>query len=232
MTSNEKIKKLRESLGLSVSEFARRLNYTPSFISQIENGVRNPGLSVLKKISETFKVPISELIGEEEKFIITEDDESLIKSLLKTLNKEELEKVLKAIYMIKKIPLREIPILGYVQAGEPLEISEIIEPIDSITYPESEAKNASFGLKVRGDSMKDLGIEDGDILLVDVNSPIESGSLVIAIIDNKATFKRFRRVNGKIFLEPANSDYKPIELTENMNIKMYKVIMAIKMKRI
>lgn len=49
MTSNEKIKKLRESLGLSVSEFARRLNYTPSFISQIENGVRNPGLSVLKK---------------------------------------------------------------------------------------------------------------------------------------------------------------------------------------
>ncbi|MEM2929148.1 MAG: S24 family peptidase [Nitrososphaerota archaeon] len=232
MTSNEKIKKLRESLGLSVSEFARRLNYTPSFISQIENGVRNPGLSVLKKISETFKVPISELIGEEEKFIITEDDESLIKSLLKTLNKEELEKVLKAIYMIKKIPLREIPILGYVQAGEPLEISEIIEPIDSITYPESEAKNASFGLKVRGDSMKDLGIEDGDILLVDVNSPIESGSLVIAIIDNKATFKRFRRVNGKIFLEPANSDYKPIELTENMNIKMYKVIMAIKMKKI
>jgi len=232
MTSNEKIKKLRESLGLTVSEFARRLNYTPSFISQIENGVRNPGLSVLKKISETFKVPISELIGEEEKFIITEDDESLIKSLLKTLNKEEMEKVLKAIYMIKKIPLREIPVLGYVQAGEPLELAEIIEPIDTITYPESEAKRVSFALKVKGDSMKDLGIEDGDILFVDANSPIESGSLVIAIIDNKATFKRFRRVNGKIFLEPANSDYKPIEITEDMNIKMYKVIMAIKMKKI
>ncbi|MGC8943898.1 MAG: helix-turn-helix domain-containing protein [Caldisericia bacterium] len=231
MTSNEKIKRLRESLRLSISEFARRLNYTPSFISQIENNIRNPGLSVLKKISDTFKVPISDLIGEDEKFIITEDDESLIKSLIKTLNKEEMEKVLKAIYMIKKVPLREIPVLGYVVAGEPLEIIDIVSPIDIITYPENEAKNASFALYVKGDSMKDLGIEDGDILLIDANSQVESGSLVIAIIDNKATFKRFKRINGKVLLEPANENYQPIELKENMNIKMYKVTMAIKRKK-
>jgi transcriptional regulator with XRE-family HTH domain len=71
MTSGERIKKFRERLGLSQSEFARRLNYSRAFIHQLEKGIRNPGLSVLQKISETFNVPLSELIGEKDKFVIT-----------------------------------------------------------------------------------------------------------------------------------------------------------------
>jgi SOS-response transcriptional repressor LexA len=231
MTSGERIKKFRERLGLSQSEFARRLNYSRAFIHQLEKGIRNPGLSVLQKISETFNVPLSELIGEKDKFVITEDDETILKRIISRLTKEEKEKVLKSIYMLKKIPLREIPILGYVAAGEPLEIQDILEPIDSITIPEDEAKGVSFGLFVRGDSMKDLGVEDGDIILVNANSPVESGSLVIAIIDNMVTFKKLKKENGKIFLVPANENYEPIELTPNMDIKLYKVIMAIKRKK-
>jgi SOS-response transcriptional repressor LexA len=231
MTSGERIKKFRERLGLSQSEFARRLNYSRAFIHQLEKGIRNPGLSVLQKISETFNVPLSELIGEKDKFVITEDDETILKRIISRLTKEEKEKVLKSIYMLKKIPLREIPILGYVAAGEPLEIQDILEPIDSITIPEDEAKGVSFGLFVRGDSMKDLGVEDGDIILVNANSPVEIGSLVIAIIDNMVTFKKLKKENGKIFLVPANENYEPIELTPNMDIKLYKVIMAIKRKK-
>jgi len=79
--------------------------------------------------------------------------------------------------------------------------------------------------------MKDLGVEDGDIILVNANSPVESGSLVIAIIDNMVTFKKLKKENGKIFLVPANENYEPIELTPNMDIKLYKVIMAIKRKK-
>jgi len=231
MTGGERIKKFRERLGLSQSEFARRLNYSRAFIHQLEKGIRNPGLSVLQKISETFNVPLSELIGEKDKFVITEDDESILKRIISSLTPEEKEKVLKSIYMLKKIPLREIPILGYVLAGEPLEIQDILEPIDSITIPENESKGVSFGLFVRGDSMKDLGVEDGDIILVNANSPVESGSLVIAMIDNKVTFKKLKKENGKIFLVPANENYEPIELTPNMDIKLYKVIMAIKRKK-
>jgi len=231
MTGGERIKKFREGLGLSQSEFARRLKYPPAYVYQIEKGIRNPGLSVLKRISETFNISISELIGEKDKFIITEDDESFLRRLISSLTPEEKEKVLKSIYMLKKIPLREIPILGYVVAGEPLEIQDILEPIDSITIPENESKGVSFGLFVRGDSMKDLGVEDGDIILVNANSPVESGSLVIAMIDNKATFKKLKKENGKIFLVPANENYEPIELTPNMDIKLYKVIMAIKRKK-
>jgi SOS-response transcriptional repressor LexA len=231
MTSGERIKKFRERLGLSQSEFARRLNYSRAFIHQLEKGIRNPGLSVLQKISETFNVPLSELIGEKDKFVITEDDETILKRIISRLTKEEKERVLKSIYMLKKIPLREIPILGYVAAGEPLEIQDILEPIDSITIPEDEVKGVSFGLFVKGDSMKDLGIDDGDILLVNINSQVESGSLVIAIIDNMVTFKKLKKENGKIFLVPANENYEPIELTPNMDIKLYKVIMAIKRKK-
>jgi len=231
MTSGERIKKFRERLGLSQSEFARRLKYKRTYIYQLEKGLRNAGLSVLKKISETFNISIAELIGEKDKFIITEDDESFLRRLISSLTPEEKEKVLKSIYMLKKIPLREIPILGYVLAGEPLEIQDILEPIDSITIPENESKGVSFGLFVRGDSMKDLGVEDGDIILVNANSPVESGSLVIAMIDNKVTFKRLKKENGKIFLVPANDNYEPIELTPNMDIKLYKVIMAIKRKK-
>jgi SOS-response transcriptional repressor LexA len=231
MTSGERIKKFRERLGLSQSEFARRLNYSRAFIHQLEKGIRNPGLSVLQKISETFNVPLSELIGEKDKFVITEDDETILKRIISRLTKEEKERVLKSIYMLKKIPLREIPILGYVVAGEPLLLQDILEPIDSITIPEDEAKGVSFGLFVRGDSMKDLGVEDGDIILVNANSPVEIGSLVIAIIDNMVTFKKLKKENGKIFLVPANENYEPIELTPNMDIKLYKVIMAIKRKK-
>jgi len=79
--------------------------------------------------------------------------------------------------------------------------------------------------------MKDLGVEDGDIILVNANSPVENGSLVIAMIDNKVTFKKLKKEKGKIFLVPANENYEPIELTPNMDIKLYKVIMAIKRKK-
>jgi len=51
------------------------------------------------------------------------------------------------------------------------------------------------------------------------------------MIDDKATFKRLKKTNGKVLLEPANEKYEPIELKENMNIKLYKVIMSVKRKK-
>ena len=231
MESSNRIKKFRESLGLTQSEFARRLGYSPTFVYQLENGYSNAGLKVLKKISETFNVPITELISKEDEYIITEDDESLINKIIRTLNQEEKEKLLKTIYMLKKIPLREIPILGYVSAGSPLELEDILYPIDTITMPDREVKDVSFALIVKGDSMKNLGIEDGDILLVNPDIQVENGSLVIAIINNKVTFKKLKKEKDKVFLLPANDNYQPIELTPDMDIKLYKVIMSVKSKK-
>jgi len=99
-----------------------------------------------------------------------------------------------------------------------------------LTLPMNETKNVSYAVIVRGDSMKDKGIEDGDILLVDLESSVENGQLVIAVIDNKVTFKKLKKENGKIFLEPANEHYERIELTPNMDVKLLKVTMVLSKK--
>ena len=230
MKTNEKLLHLRTSLGLTQEEFGEKLNVSNQFISQVEVGKRNVGLRFLKKVSETFGVKLMELIGEEEKFVITEDDESFIMKFLKTLTVEEKAQILKTIYRIKKIPLREIPVVGFARAGEPLELVEITDPIDVLTLPMNETKNVSYAVIVRGDSMKDKGIEDGDILLVDLESSVENGQLVIAVIENKVTFKKLKKENGKIFLEPANEHYERIELTPDMDVKLLKVAMVLSKK--
>ena len=230
MKTNEKLLHLRTSLGLTQEEFGEKLNVSNQFISQVEVGKRNVGLRFLKKVSETFGVKLMELIGEEEKFVITEDDESFIMKFLKTLTVEEKAQILKTIYRIKKIPLREIPVVGFARAGEPLELVEITDPIDVLTLPMNETKNVSYAVIVKGDSMKDKGIEEGDILLVDPESSVEDGQLTIAVIDNKVTFKKLKKENGKIFLEPANEHYERIELTPNMDVKLLKVAMVLSKK--
>jgi len=230
MKTNEKLLHLRTSLGLTQEEFGEKLNVSNQFISQVEVGKRNVGLRFLKKVSETFGVKLMELIGEEEKFVITEDDESFIMKFLKTLTVEEKAQILKTIYRIKKIPLREIPVVGFARAGEPLELVEITDPIDVLTLPMNETKNVSYAVIVKGDSMKDKGIEEGDILLVDPESSVEDGQLTIAVIDNKVTFKKLKKENGRIFLEPANEHYERIELTPDMDVKLLKVAMVLSKK--
>ena len=230
MKTNEKLLHLRTSLGLTQEEFGEKLNVSNQFVSQVEVGKRNVGLRFLKKVSETFGVKLMELIGGEEKFVITEDDESFIMKFLKTLTVEEKAQILKTIYRIKKIPLREIPVVGFARAGEPLELVEITDPIDVLTLPMNETKNVSYAVIVKGDSMKDKGIEEGDILLVDPESSVEDGQLTIAVIENKVTFKKLKKENGKIFLEPANEHYERIELTPDMDVKLLKVTMVLSKK--
>lgn len=230
MTTNEKLAKLRISLGLTQEEFGDRLGISNQFISQVESGKRSVGLRFLKKVSETFGVSVSELLGEEEKLVVTEDEESFIMKLLKTMTPEEKEAILRSIYRIKKIPLREVPVLGYARAGEPLELVEITQPIDVITLPETAVRNVSYAVIVKGDSMKDYGFEDGDYLLVEPDAPVESGELVIALIDNKATFKKYKKEGEKIYLEPANPEYERIELTPDMEVKLLKVDMVLSRK--
>ena len=228
MTTKEKLVNLRKSLGLYQEEFGARINVSKQYISQIETGGRNVGLRFLKKISEAFKVPVASLLGDDDKFIITEDEESFILRLLRTATPEEKNKILSAVYRIKKVPLREIPVLGYVRAGEPLELLDITEPIDLVLLPEGETRGVSYAVIVRGDSMKDKGVEDGDRLLIDPESLVENGNLVIAIIDNRATFKIYKKTDGKVLLEPANDHYENIELTPNMDVKLLRVKMVMK----
>jgi repressor LexA len=106
------------------------------------------------------------------------------------------------------IGLGEIPILGRVHAG-PLHAA--LENVEG-HLPASRGMSPSmhFALKVRGDSMIDAGILEGDRIIVRMQPVANEGDIVVARVDDETTVKRFRTRNGKKTLEPANPRYRPI----------------------
>src|SRR6266536_3136943 len=103
----------------------------------------------------------------------------------------------------------EIPLLGTVAAGQPIEA---ILTHDMVSVPRDMIGNGrTFALKVRGDSMIEENIQDGDIIIVTSQPTAENGQMVVALIDgNYATVKKFYREPDFIRLEPANPQFKPI----------------------
>jgi len=111
-----------------------------------------------------------------------------------------------------------VRLLGDVQAGFPSPAEE--ELADTITLDDYLIKNreATFMLKVSGDSMIDAGIQPGDLALVERTATVKPGDIVIAEVDNEWTMKFYRTRAGKIFLEAANKKYPPIYPQEQLNI--------------
>jgi repressor LexA len=103
------------------------------------------------------------------------------------------------------------PVLGEVAAGNPLVIYP--DAIDTVELPSIvRIPRDSFLLRVKGDSLKDAYIFDGDIIIVNPNATITDGQIVVAILDDSAVVKRFFRQNGTIILKSENKAYKPIEI--------------------
>jgi repressor LexA len=102
-----------------------------------------------------------------------------------------------------------LPVLGRVAAGVPITAQENLE--DTFVLPASFVRRAgSFMLRVKGDSMIEAAILDGDLIVVDPGPSAENGEIVVAMIDGEATVKRFYREAGRIRLQPENRDMAPI----------------------
>lgn len=107
----------------------------------------------------------------------------------------------------------ELPLLGMVAAGRPIEST--LEG-EKVAVPEGMVpRQSSFVLKVRGDSMRDDGILDGDLIIVESRPVADSGETVVAVLNGEATVKRFHRERGgRIRLQPANERVAPIVCRE------------------
>jgi repressor LexA len=104
---------------------------------------------------------------------------------------------------------RDVPLIGRVAAGTPLLATENLE--GHIRVDRSIASSdETFALKVRGDSMKEAGILEGDVIFARPQTTAEPGDIVVALLGEEATVKFFRPQNDKICLEPANRYYSPI----------------------
>ncbi|ABC28899.1 LexA repressor [Hahella chejuensis KCTC 2396] len=104
-----------------------------------------------------------------------------------------------------------IPIVGQVAAGYPILAQENIEEYCELP-PSFFTPSADYFLRVKGMSMKDVGILDGDLLAVHRTTDIHNGQIVVARIGDEVTVKRFQRQKNKVLLLPENEEFEPIEV--------------------
>ncbi len=109
-----------------------------------------------------------------------------------------------------------LPIVGQVAAGSPILAQEHIENHLSIN-PDFFSPKADFMLRVKGMSMKNIGILDGDLLAVHKTSTATNGQIVVARIDDEVTVKRFEQVKNKVYLHPENDAFQTIEVDLNID---------------
>ncbi len=119
-----------------------------------------------------------------------------------------------------------VPLVGTVTAGQPILAVESIE--DYIPLPVKNKGKDMFALKVKGDSMINAGILDGDTVIVEQTPVAANGEIVVALIGDEATVKRFYKENGHFRLQPENDAYEPIIAAEvsvlgkvNMVVRKY-----------
>ncbi len=105
----------------------------------------------------------------------------------------------------------ELPLVGQVAAGTPILASENVEAHYRFD-PALFSAQPDFLLTVRGDSMRDAGVLDGDLVAVRKTGEARNGQMVVARIDDEATVKTFERRGARVRLLPANSAYAPIEI--------------------
>ena len=114
----------------------------------------------------------------------------------------------------------KIPVVGRVAAGLPITAIENME--GSLVVDPTFLKKAedAFALRIRGDSMIDAGINDGDLVIVSPNEEARNGDIIVAMLNDEATVKRFELIDKKIKLIAENSAYSPIEIKSEDNFNL------------
>ena len=161
-----------------------------STLSDWKSGRSVPKLDKIKLIANYFGVPLEYMLTGESDFLVIEEgngDVSPFKSEIR------------------------VPIIGEIRAGSPIITNESIQGYE---YAEVNEPEEYFYLRVQGDSMKNIGMVAGSLVLFHKQQYADDGDVVACLVGgDSATVKRFRRSKKNIFLMPENDDYAPIKLT-------------------
>lgn len=124
----------------------------------------------------------------------------------------------RAIELVKENLIRkemvDIPIVGKIAAGLPILAVENIEDTFSLPFNFIRSNKELFMLNVTGESMIEAGIHDGDLVILEKTSYAENGDIVVALIENEATLKRFFKEKDHIRLQPENKTMEPIIVSD------------------
>ncbi len=176
-----------------------------SSLQKYVTGERKPSYKSLEALSEYadklhVSVPeIKQLLGDPYKTVYQLNE---VRERFQEVNDQIKESALQMV---------EIPIIGRVPAGGPVIAEENFEGMIPLPLKFVQGRENVFCLRVTGDSMKDVDIQDGDYVLVHQQPTAENGQTVVARINGAVTIKRFYKLENIIRLEPANSQYKALE---------------------
>ena len=121
-------------------------------------------------------------------------------------------------------PMSEIPVLGWVAAGQPVDLNQDDE---QLSVPSSMVRRNSYALRVRGHSMIDDNIQDGDVIVIEKRASAENGESVIAMINGETvTLKKFYVEKDGIRLQPANAEMEAIYL-KNEEVQILGIVTGV-----
>lgn len=199
MNFRTRLKQLRMEKQLNQTDLGSALNLATSTISMYENGKREPDFETLETIADYFNVDIDYLLGKTDKITRIEfDDYSDVKNLIHP-------------------SAYRIPIVGKICAGDGCFVIE--EKMGYFTI--DHTIKADFALIVKGDSMIDIDINDGDIVLIKKVFDYYDGKIyAIRLIDeNEATIKRCYFEEDKVIMQPCNPEFKPM-IADGKNVSV------------
>lgn len=205
------LRDIREQLGYSIYDVNKLCDISPSYLSLMENGKRKPSAIILKKIAPIYSLNYLDLYEKagyidlinDEKYISTDSTPDDIYDQLKNIG---------TMY-VSNTDMVKIPILGVVKAGYDYLAQE--NWIGSVDVEKNIISDGSeyFALKVVGDSMSPVLIQD-DIVVIKKQNDFENGDIVVAIVNgNEATIKKGKKTDSSITLQPLNPSYDPIVFT-------------------
>lgn len=183
----EKLLKMNKT---TVYRVSKETGIAASTLSDWKSGRSVPKLDKIKLIANYFDVPLEYMLTGDSDTLLIEDSSA------------------------KRAPFqrgKRVAIIGEIRAGSPIITNESIQGYE---YAEVADAEEYFYLRVQGDSMKNIGMVEGSLVLFHKQQYAEDGDIVACLVGgDSATVKRFRRSKKNIFLVPENDDYTPIRLT-------------------
>lgn len=205
------LRDIREQLGYSIYDVNKLCDISPSYLSLMENGKRKPSAIILKKIAPIYSLNYLDLY-EKAGYIDLINDEKYISTGTTPDNIYDQLKNIGTMY-ISNAEMVKIPVLGVVKAGYDYLAQE--NWIGTIDVEKNIVNDGSeyFALKVVGDSMSPVLIQD-DIVVIKKQNDFENGDIVVAIVNgNEATIKKGKKTDSSITLQPLNTAYDPLVFT-------------------
>lgn len=179
-----RMKARRLYLGLSLNRAARRIGCTPSTLKRWEDGdTKSIKTTRLKMIAEGLDTTPEALLGLTEQVLPVKG--------------------------LEPVPMmRTVPILGEIAAGRPILADQNFDGAANIPA----GIKCDFALRVKGDSMINARIFDGDLVFIEQTSDVESGEIAAVLLGNEVTLKRIYKYEGRIELRPENPVYRPVSI--------------------